>query len=97
MARFGYEPANDSYDAAGALARCVALADEDARLDEARRRELARGYADRGLALLRQAVARGYKNAARVKQDPDLQPPRAREEFQKLLAELGEKAKSRPD
>ena len=64
LARSGYEPANDAYNAACFLCRCVTLADKDARLDMARRKELTTGYADRALALLRQAVARGYKDAA---------------------------------
>jgi hypothetical protein len=69
------------------------LADQDAQLNEARRKELAQSYADRALALLRQAVARGYKDAAHMKQNPNLQPLRAREEFKTLLAELEDKAK----
>ena len=49
--------------------------------------------ADRALALLRQAVARGFKNAADMKREPALEPLRGREEFKTLLAELEEKAK----
>jgi tetratricopeptide (TPR) repeat protein len=93
LARFGHDPANDTYLAACYLARCVTLAGKDAQLDEARRKELAKAYADRGLALLRQAVARGYKNTAQLKKDPDLQPLRARDDFKKLLADLERKAK----
>jgi hypothetical protein len=59
----------------------------------ARRQELAEGDADRALALLRQAVARGYKDTAHMKKDADLQPLRAREDFKKLLAKLEGKAK----
>jgi hypothetical protein len=49
--------------------------------------------ADRALVMLKNAVARGYKDAARMKNDPALEPLRAREEFKTLLAELEEKAK----
>src|SRR5262249_11766289 len=63
LGRFGYDPANDSYYAASFLCHCARLADKDAQLAEARRKELARSYADQALALLRQAVAHGWKNA----------------------------------
>jgi serine/threonine protein kinase/tetratricopeptide (TPR) repeat protein len=92
LARFGYDPANDTYLAACFLARCVTLAGKDAQLDEARRKELAKDYADRALTLLQQAVARGFKNIAQLKREPDLQPLRAREDFTKLLAKLEGKA-----
>ena len=45
------------------------------------------------LALLRQAVVRGYKNVAHMKKTPDLDPLRARKEFHKLLADLEAKTK----
>ena len=38
--------------------------------------------------LLQKAVKAGYKDAAHMKKDPDLDPLRAREDFKKLLAEL---------
>jgi len=38
---------------------------------------------------LKQAVAREYKNPGQMKQDVDIAPLRSREDFQKLLAELG--------
>ncbi len=93
LARFGYDPANDTYDAACLVCRCMTLADKDAQLAEARRKELAQSYADRALALLRQAVARGFKDVARMKKDADLEPLRTREEFKKVLAELEGKTK----
>src|SRR5262249_26307292 len=93
LAHFGYDPANDTYKAAGDLCRCVMLARKDARLAEAKRKELAQSYADRALALLRQAVARGFKDAAHMRQNPTLKPLRAREDFKKLLAELEGKTK----
>jgi hypothetical protein len=45
--------------------------------------------ADRALAWLKQAVAAGYKNAARLKQDRDLDALRDRADFTKLVAMLG--------
>jgi hypothetical protein len=43
---------------------------------------------EEALALLKQAVAKGFKNAAHMKQDKDLDALRARVDFQKLLAKL---------
>jgi serine/threonine protein kinase/tetratricopeptide (TPR) repeat protein len=91
--RFGYEPAKDTYDAACLLARCVTLANKDAALPEARRKELAHSYSQKALTHLQQAVARGFKDVARMKKDPDLEAVRTRDEFHKLLAELEGKTK----
>jgi hypothetical protein len=44
--------------------------------------------AEEAMALLKEAVAKGYKNAAHMKQDKDLDALRDRADFQKLLAEL---------
>jgi tetratricopeptide (TPR) repeat protein len=48
--------------------------------------------ADLAMDWLRQAVAAGFKNAAHIKKDPDLDPLRDREDFKKLIAELEAKA-----
>jgi tetratricopeptide (TPR) repeat protein len=93
LARFANDPANDTYNAACFLCQCVTLAEKDARLEAAKRKELAGKYADRALALLRQAVERGFKNADHMKKDSDLQPLRERPEFKKLLAELEKPSK----
>ena len=45
-------------------------------------------YADRAMELLKKAVKLGYKDAAHLKTDTDLDPLREREDFKKLLAEL---------
>jgi tetratricopeptide (TPR) repeat protein len=88
LASFACYPPTDAYNGACFLCHSVMLVDKDAKLDQAKRRELAKHYADRALALLRQAVVRGYKNAAHMKMNRDLQPLRERPEFKKLLAEL---------
>jgi tetratricopeptide (TPR) repeat protein len=93
LARFGFDPVNDTYDAACYLCHCVTLAGKDAQFAEVKRKELAQSYADRAVALLAQAVARGYKDAAHMKKDTDLDPLRAREDFKKLLADLDRKVK----
>jgi tetratricopeptide (TPR) repeat protein len=88
LAAFTHDPARDTYDAASFLCCCVSLAEKDARLADPKRKALAQGYTDRALALLRQAVVRGYKDATHMKNDPHLEPLRGREDFKKLLAEL---------
>jgi hypothetical protein len=45
-------------------------------------------YADRAVELLRKAVAKGFKDVAQLKSDPDLDPLRARPSFQKLLTDV---------
>jgi serine/threonine protein kinase/tetratricopeptide (TPR) repeat protein len=49
--------------------------------------------AQHAVALLRQAVAKSYKNAEQMKKDDDLKALRQREDFQDLLAELEAKPK----
>jgi tetratricopeptide (TPR) repeat protein len=49
-------------------------------------------YADRAMYLLHKAVQSGFKDAAHMKKDTDLDPLRDREDFKKLLAELEAKA-----
>jgi tetratricopeptide (TPR) repeat protein len=44
--------------------------------------------ADRAMELLRRAVQAGWKNAAHMRKDTDLDPLRGREDFQKLIREL---------
>jgi hypothetical protein len=45
-------------------------------------------YADRAMDLLHKAVKAGYKNAAHMARDADLDPLRDRDDFKKLLADL---------
>lgn len=47
--------------------------------------------AARAVELLRQAVAEGYKDVARLKKDSDLDSLRPRDDFRKLLEELAAK------
>jgi Tfp pilus assembly protein PilF len=44
--------------------------------------------ADRAMELLQKAVKAGYKDAAHMAKDTDLDPLRGREDFKKVLAEL---------
>jgi tetratricopeptide (TPR) repeat protein len=71
--------ADDLYDAACGYALCVPLAENAEMKDR---------YAARAVDLLRQAVAKGYKNAAHMKTDTDLESLHQRDDFKKLIADL---------
>jgi tetratricopeptide (TPR) repeat protein len=88
LARFNHAPPNGPYNAARYLCWCAPLAEKDARLPEARRSELARGYRDRAMGLLRQAVQAGFKNVALMKNDRALEALRGRADWQKLWQEV---------
>ncbi len=75
----------DLYNAAGVYAICSRFAHEDS--------PLAESYAGRAVRLLRQALAKGYKDPARLKTDSDLDALRSRADFQDLVRSLPEKAK----
>ena len=55
---------------------------------EAQARAAVQFYGDQAMAMLRTAVAKGFKDAAHMKKDKDLDALREREDFKKLLAEL---------
>ncbi len=76
--------AAQTYDAAALLARCVPLAEKDARLPNARRAKLARGYGAEAVALLRQAAGRA-EGREKLKTDRAFDPLRGREDFGQLL------------
>jgi hypothetical protein len=95
LAALGWNPQDDAYNAACAMAQCIPIVDKDVKLPKPKRQVLTQSYADRALALLRRAITKGYKDAANMKKDTDLDPLRSREDFQKLLAELEAKAQPR--
>jgi serine/threonine protein kinase len=53
-------------------------------------------HAVRAVALLRQAVGKGYRDVAHMKEDTDLDSLRARADFRQLVAELEQEKSSRP-
>jgi tetratricopeptide (TPR) repeat protein len=93
LARFATDSAQDTYMAACMLSSCAKLAAVNTQLDDAEREALVRGYVDRAVVLLRQAVARGFKDVVRLKNDHDLDPVRAHDEFRPLLVEVEAKNK----
>jgi tetratricopeptide (TPR) repeat protein len=81
------------YNIACVFSRASAAVDRDGKLSPAKRARLKVRYADRAMGLLRQAVAEGWRHPQAIKEDRDMEPLRAREDFQKLLAELEAKSK----
>src|SRR5262249_9431220 len=55
--------AEDGYQAARLLARCVSVAKKDPRLPSAKRHELEQAYGDQAMKHLRQALDNGYPDA----------------------------------
>jgi serine/threonine protein kinase/tetratricopeptide (TPR) repeat protein len=88
----GWNSAIDGYHAARSLARCIPIANQQ--LGPALRQDATRFYADETMALLRDAVARGWKDTAQMKKDTDLDALRQRGDFQQLLADLERKSSS---
>ncbi|MBX9583218.1 MAG: tetratricopeptide repeat protein [Gemmataceae bacterium] len=83
---FGFDRPDDLYNAAcfrAVAAGVYAKKDQPAE---------AAADADRAMDRLRKAVAAGYKDAAHLQQDADLDALRDRADFRALLAELGVKA-----
>ncbi len=71
----------------GACFRAVAAAIQ-AKTPGADAARLAEDDADRAMQWLQKAILAGYKDAAHMKKDTDLDPLRDREDFKKLLTEL---------
>jgi len=72
----------------GHLARCIPIVRTDDQATEAERDKQAAFYGDEAMKMLRDAVAKGYKNTAHMDKDSDLDPIRGRDDFKKWLAEL---------
>ena len=85
--------AGSLYNAACFRAVTAAVRSKTPGADSAR---LAQEDADKAMAWLHQAVRAGYKNAAHMKKDTDLDRLRDRADFKKLLAELEKPPETAP-
>src|SRR5262249_1452136 len=82
--------ADTSFDRAWALAQLAGLgtdAKSGVRAEEATR------FAEQAMTALRAVVAAGWRQRAELN-DPDFDPPRKREDFQKMVKELETKSAS---
>jgi len=81
------------YNIACVFAMSSTAAGRDTKLVDSDRTRLKAEYADRGVDLLRQAIARGFEDAPSLKADPDLAVLRSRHDFQKLVQDVEQKSK----
>ena len=86
----GWNAPEDVYNAACFLSQCVPIVAEHDKLDDQQRKQAVQFYGDEAMSLLREAVSKGYEDAARIKKDEDLDPLRQREDFQALVAKLAQ-------
>jgi hypothetical protein len=84
----GWNAPADAYDAACFLSLCIPIVAKLDKLDDTKRKDAVQFYGDAAMKLLRDAVGKGFKDAAHMKKDTDLDPLREREDFKKLVAEL---------
>ena len=82
----------DRYNLGCTFSRCAGAVDQDTKLSPSQRARLKEHYAQRAMDLLRRALDKGYTNANRASDDPDLKPLLEREDFKKLRAELDRNA-----
>jgi tetratricopeptide (TPR) repeat protein len=81
--------------AAGFVARCVPLAENDPEQSESERQAVTQAYTSRALELLRTALQKGYRDMRQLNDAPDLAPLRRHDDFQKLLQQLEGKSNLR--
>jgi serine/threonine protein kinase len=84
----GWDAPADAYDAACYLSLCVPIVAKHEKLDATQRTDAVQFYSNAAMKLLRHAVDKGFKDVAHIKKDPDLDPLRQRDDFQKLVAQL---------
>jgi WD40 repeat protein/serine/threonine protein kinase/tetratricopeptide (TPR) repeat protein len=85
------DPSNATYEAACSFALCVPLAQKDSKLPEAKRKELAKLYAEQSVTYLKQAIDKGWTNVTWMEQDKDFDSIRDRDDYKQLVAELHKK------
>ena len=91
----GWNRPLEAYDGACYLSRCIPIVAQHDKLDERQRKEAEQFYGDAAMKLLRKALDKGYRDGAHMMDDSDLDPLRSREDFDKLIAELGPPAPAR--
>jgi serine/threonine protein kinase len=84
---------SDAYDAACFVARCIPLAKKDPAASSNKRRELSERYSEQAIALLQEAVKRGYTDASKLRNDAPFETLRTNPTFKLLLADLEARSK----
>ena len=88
MRDLGWDAPNDAYLAARALARCIPIVRKADQLDAPMRQAAIQFYGDQAMAMLQDAVAKGWKKADKIKNDTAVDSIRQREDFKQLVEEL---------
>lgn len=78
-----------SYDAACLVARCVGIAQNDARLSVRQRGQTAKAYTRQAVQLLKSAIRLGFHDFRLLERDADLAPLRNERTFLRLAALAG--------
>ena len=81
----GGDPPGNAYFAASCLSRCIPIVEKADKTTREERDKQVGFYGATAVAMLREAVANGFEDAAQLKKDKNLDPLRGREDFQKLL------------
>ncbi len=82
------------WNAAGILTRCLVAAGRDSKLAQAERKKQADAYGKQAVAMLRQAVRKGYPKGGTLASDPAWAPLRDRKDFQQLVQGLQTKPRA---
>ena len=80
----------------GIFARCIPLAERDSALDVEKGQALAKTYAEKAIALIRDGFGQGL-DLSRLKSDPALAALKTREEFQQLIKDLEDRKEADKD
>ena len=82
------EGSEGSYAAACCLARCLPFVEQEEQLSANLRQQWVERYADRALALLREASEKGFKDVELLRKEPDLGSLRSHAGFQQFATQL---------
>jgi tetratricopeptide (TPR) repeat protein len=93
FASLSQDSAKETLRAGSFMAQCVPLAAADAQLPETQRAQVAEVYATRAIGLVREAVAKGYRDGDAIRNDRSFDSVRARSDFGALLARFDKSAK----
>jgi len=86
--KLGWNPTTNAYHAAVLMATCADFVDKNQKLSPTEKPMPKKQYADHAMEMLRQAVAAGFSDTARLKGDPALENIRSREDFKLLLRKI---------
>src|SRR5262249_29557494 len=87
----GRSSAGTLFNLACVYGLCAAASGKDPKFSSNERHGRANGYATQAIELLKQAIAKGYKNVDAIKTDSDLDCLRGRDDFKQVIAELSTK------